>query len=107
MLRLLCVTAHPDDEAGGFGGTLLHYHDLGVETHVLCLTAGTAGSHRGGTQTDAELGEMRRREFAISCSMLKVTHGEVLDYPDGGLERLDFRSVVADLTRRIRQIRPH
>jgi LmbE family N-acetylglucosaminyl deacetylase len=22
MLKLLCITAHPDDEAGGFDGTL-------------------------------------------------------------------------------------
>ena len=32
MLKLLCVTAHPDDEAGAFGGTLLLYHERGVET---------------------------------------------------------------------------
>jgi len=30
----------------------------------------------------------------------------VLDYPDKGLERVDFRTVVADLTARIRNIRP-
>ncbi|HVG91815.1 MAG TPA: PIG-L family deacetylase, partial [Alphaproteobacteria bacterium] len=42
MLRLLCFTAHPDDEAGGFGGTLLRYAERGVETHVICLTPGQA-----------------------------------------------------------------
>jgi LmbE family N-acetylglucosaminyl deacetylase len=31
----------------------------------------------------------------------------VLDYPDGKLDRQDFQTVVADLTRRIREIRPH
>ena len=40
--RLLCITAHPDDEAGGFGGTLLQYAERGVETHVVCLTPGQA-----------------------------------------------------------------
>ena len=105
-MRLLCVTAHPDDEAGGFGGTLQHYAERGVETHVLCLTAGTAATNRGGARDDAELAAMRRREFADACRMLKVTRGEVLDYPDGGLDRLDFVEVVADLTRRVREIRP-
>jgi LmbE family N-acetylglucosaminyl deacetylase len=106
MLRLLCVTAHPDDEAGGFGGTLLACAKRGIETHVLCMTAGQAASNRGSAASDAELMKMRRTEFAEACKILKVTRGEVLDYPDGKLERADFYSTVADLTRRMRVLRP-
>jgi len=107
MLRLLCITAHPDDEAGGFGGTLLHYAQRGVETHVLCLTPGQAATHRGGARSDDELAQMRRREFAASCNMLRVTGGTVLDYPDGKLYQQNFYHTVADLTLRIRHIKPH
>ena len=64
MLRLLCITAHPDDEAGGFGGSLLVCADRGIETHVLCLTPGQAASHRGNSASNDELAAMRRREFA-------------------------------------------
>lgn len=106
MLRLLVVTAHPDDEAANFGGTLLHYQARGVETHVLCLTPGQAASHRGDTKSEAELAERRRAEFADSCRVLRVTHAEVLDYRDGQLPRNDFYDAVADLTTRIRSIRP-
>jgi LmbE family N-acetylglucosaminyl deacetylase len=105
-LRLLCVTAHPDDEAGGFGGSLLLYRSRGTETYVLCLTDGQAATHRGPAKTGAELAEVRRKEFAASCELLKVSQGTVLDYPDGGLAKQDFYAVVGDLTRRIRQIRP-
>ncbi|HEY1271762.1 MAG TPA: PIG-L family deacetylase, partial [Terriglobales bacterium] len=52
MLRLMCITAHPDDEAGAFGGTLRLYRDRGVETCVLCLTPGQAATHRGGVKSD-------------------------------------------------------
>ncbi len=107
MLRLLLVTAHPDDEAGGFGGSLLLYRERGVQTHVLCLTPGQAATHRGGAPDDRELATMRRREFASACELLQVSHGEVLDYPDGGLDRLDFHAVVANLTARVRRIHPH
>ena len=107
MLRLLCVTAHPDDEAGGFGGTLLLYGQRGVQTYIICLTPGTAASHRGVANSSEELAALRRREFAASCRILKATHGEVLDYHDAGLDRVDFYSVVEDLTRRIRELRPH
>jgi LmbE family N-acetylglucosaminyl deacetylase len=107
MPRLLCFTAHPDDEAGGFGGTLLHYAARGVETHVICLTPGQAATHRGGAETDEDLSAARRLEFAESCRLLKVASGTVLDYPDGKLDQQNFLTVVADLTRRVRQIRPH
>src|SRR5437879_460949 len=106
MLRLLCITAHPDDEAGGFGGSLLLYHNRGVETYVLCLTPGQAARHRGNAASGEELAKARRQEFARSCELLKVTHGEVLDYPDAGLDKVDFYGAVGELVRRIRQIRP-
>jgi len=107
MLRLLCVTAHPDDEAGGFGGSLLLSASRGVETHVLCLTPGQAATHRGGARSDEELAAMRREEFQASCRVLKVSQSEVLNYPDARLDRVDFHAAVGELVGRIRQIRPH
>jgi len=107
MLRLLCFTAHPDDEAGSFGGSLLRYAERGVETHVICLTPGQAATHRGIARSAEELSAIRRKEFAAACQLLKVTHAVVLDYPDGALDRQDFFSTVAELTRRVREIRPH
>jgi len=106
LRRLLVVTAHPDDEAGGFGGTLLRCCERGIETYVICLTPGQAASNRGGARSDEELSEMRRGEFARSCEILGVTRGEVLDYRDAALDKTDFLTVVRDLTRRIRELRP-
>ena len=107
MLRLMCVTAHPDDESGAFGGTLALYHDRGVESSVLCLTPGQAGRHRGMAKNDQELAALRRKEFAAACNILKVTRAIVLDYADGQLHRLDLYSVVCEVTRHIRQFQPH
>lgn len=106
MHRMMVVTAHPDDEASSFGGSLRLYHERGVETCVICLTPGQAASYRGGARNDQELGAMRREEFAAACKILKVSRGAVLDYPDGQLHRLDLQRVVSDLTLRIREFRP-
>ena len=106
MLRLLCFTAHPDDEAGSFGGSLLRYSEGGVETHVICLTPGQAATHRGNAKSVEELSAIRRKEFTAACQILKIANGTVLDYPDGALDRQDFFSAVADLTHRVREIRP-
>jgi LmbE family N-acetylglucosaminyl deacetylase len=107
MMRLLGITAHPDDEVGAFGGSLLLYNSRGVETYVICLTPGQAATNRGNAQSDEELAELRRAEFAASCRILRVTRAQILDYPDGALDRMDFHSVVGELTQRIREIKPH
>jgi LmbE family N-acetylglucosaminyl deacetylase len=106
MFRLLCITAHPDDEAGGFGGTLLTCRERGVETSVICLTPGQAASNRGEAKSDQELAEMRRFEFAASCEILKVSCPVILDYPDGQLYRQELNRVVYDLTLHVRRFRP-
>jgi LmbE family N-acetylglucosaminyl deacetylase len=106
MKKLMCVTAHPDDEAWAFGGALLRYRKRGVETQVLCLTRGGAGTYRGTAKSSEEQMQLRAQEFHAACRLLKVTHTELLDYPDGGLARLNFFEVVADLTQRIRAAKP-
>jgi LmbE family N-acetylglucosaminyl deacetylase len=106
MRRMMVVTAHPDDEASSFGGSLRLYRERGVETCIICLTPGQAASYRGSARSDQELGELRREEFAAACKILKVSRGVVLDYPDGQLHRLDMQRVASDLTLRIREFRP-
>ncbi len=107
MMRLLGITSHPDDEAGAFGGSLLLYSSRGVETYVICLTPGQAASNRGIARSDEELAALRRAEFSASCRILHVKEAQILNYRDGGLSRADFYSVVGDLTRRVREIKPH
>ena len=101
MPRLLCITAHPDDEAGGFGGTLALYAERGVEISVVCLTAGTAARNRGDAKTDAELAEMRTRELGDSCRLLGIKQWEVLGYQDGHLAEAPLPEVVGDLVKRV------
>ena len=105
-LKLMCVTAHPDDECFAFGGALALAADAGVETYVVCLTDGQAASARGDAANGAELGRMRRAEFAASCKVLGVTHHELLDCDDGRLEFVDFSRMAGRLVERMRRFRP-
>lgn len=104
--RLLCVTAHPDDESGAFGGALLMSHRDGVETSLLCLTDGQAAHYRGGVEDNIRLGEQRRAELAAACEILGVTQHEVLHYPDGELAHQNFYALSGDIVARIRALRP-
>lgn len=105
--RLMCITAHPDDESGAFGGALLMAHAQGVETSVICLTEGAAGSFRGEGVSDEELARMRRAELEAASKVLCVTHTEILHYPDGALDQQNFSELVTALVAGIRRYRPH
>jgi len=107
MLKLLCVTAHPDDEAGCFGGILSKYSEAGVECSVICLTGGERAANRAGVVEDEALKAVRRKEFADSCHHLGVNRCEVWDYADGALDRADFFEVTGRLVHSIRSFRPH
>lgn len=104
--RLLVVTAHPDDESGGFGGALLLAHRAGAETHLLCFTDGQAAHFRGSAGDDAELARMRRAELDAACGVLGLTGCEVLHYPDGALPEQNFLELVGVVVERIRRRRP-
>lgn len=105
-LKLLCVTAHPDDECFAFGGALMLAAEAGVETTVICFTDGQAATNRGDSTSAEHLGEMRREEFAASCKILGVTNCELLDYQDAQLEFADFSATTARLVERIRRDKP-
>ena len=106
-----CVTAHPDDECFGFGGALMLAHEAGFETSVICFTDGQAATNRGVAASNAELGRMRREEFAASCRILDVTRYELLDYQDAQLEFADFfkdrRHATRQKDARMRQWKPN
>ena len=106
-LRLMCITAHPDDESAAFGGALLMAHQRGADTTVICLTEGRAASNRGDTRSDDELAAARLQELAESCSILGVTRYEVWQYPDGALIQANLFEMTTRLVERMRQLRPH
>lgn len=105
-LKLMCVIAHPDDECFGFGGALALAADRGIETYVVCLTDGQAGSYRGDATSGEELGKLRRQEFAAACKLLGITRHELLDYHDGKLVHVDFSKAAGHLVERMRQFQP-
>lgn len=104
--RLLCFTAHPDDESGAFGGALLLAHQQNIETTLICLTAGQNAHFRAGADSDEDLARLRRKELADACQVLGVTRHQVLDYTDGHLAHENFHAIVGTLVAHIRRWRP-
>ena len=75
---ILAIAAHRDDVEQTCGGTLLVQQSLGWRTGILDLTQGESGTR--GTAED------RAREAAEAARILRVSHREALDLPDGNVE---------------------
>ncbi len=106
MTTFLCVTAHPDDEAGNFGGAILKYHALGKATALVCLTGGGAARNRGGAQSDEELIRMRTAELGRACELLNVANWQVWDLPDSAVRKAPFYETAGRLVKVMRELRP-
>jgi len=84
--RILVVTAHPDDETFGMGGTIAKYIAEGNQVTVICATKGEVG------EADAELlaqypsmAALREAEMDCAMQVLGVTDVHFLGYRDSGM----------------------
>lgn len=90
-MRILVVTAHPDDVDFGSGGSIATWTNEGHEVVYCLVTDGQAGGSDN-TITRDEMAVIRRREQTAAAKIVGVTELHFLGFPDG--------AVVADLNLR-------
>lgn len=111
--RLMVVTAHPDDEALGFGGVLARYASEGAEIVLVTATRGERGRYFGHGVDSAEhpgpaaLSGIRERELRASAAALGIRHVTLLGYQDSQLDHVTVNDGVTTLVGHIRHARPH
>lgn len=95
QVDVLAIAAHRDDVEQTCGGTLMVMQALGWRTGILDLTRGESGTR--GTAED------REHEAEQAARILKVSHRQALDLPDGNVENtLQNRLKVAGVLRALR-----
>lgn len=95
MVDVLAIAAHRDDVEQTCGGTLMVQQAMGWTTGILDLTRGESGTRGTAAEREAEANEAAR--------ILKVSHREALDLPDGSVQNtLENRLKVAAVLRRLR-----
>jgi LmbE family N-acetylglucosaminyl deacetylase len=111
-LRLMVVTAHPDDETLGFGGVLARYASEGIETFLVTATRGERGRYLGHAVGSPEhpgpgaLSKIREQELREAAAALGISRATLLDYGDQELDRSNVDDAVTALVREIRKARP-
>ena len=92
---ILAIAAHRDDVEQTCGGTLLVQQALGATTAILDLTQGESGTRGSASE--------RLAEANAAADILRVSHREALDLPDGNVQNtLENRLKIAAVIRRLR-----
>lgn len=96
LVDILAIAAHRDDVEQTCGGTLLKMRSLGLETGILDLTQGEAGTRGSAEERAAEAEEAAR--------ILGVRRRLALDIPDGRVENTYENRL--KIVRVLRELRP-
>jgi LmbE family N-acetylglucosaminyl deacetylase len=100
-LRLMVVTAHPDDAEIFMWGSLCAWQREGATIQLLVATSGEAGARPG--QAIANLGQCREQE-AVTASVALEIKPDFLRFPDGALS--ESPGLVKALENRIKAFNP-
>lgn len=91
------IFAHPDDEAFGPSGALLHETQSGNDLHLIVLTDGSAGTNPDNL---LDLGQVRFEEWEKAGSLLGAKSMHLLGYEDNYLNN----QVLIEATEKITQL---
>jgi LmbE family N-acetylglucosaminyl deacetylase len=106
-LRLMCVLAHPDDESLGAGGALANSAAEGVATFLVTATRGERGRFGDRHESPEVVGPAREAELLAAANELGLREVRFLDYPDGGLDRVDKAEAIEKIAGHLRRVKPH
>ncbi|HAA95556.1 MAG: hypothetical protein FI717_10105 [SAR202 cluster bacterium] len=85
-LSVLCLFAHPDDEAFGSGGTIAELVQNGHRVTMVCATNGDVGEISDPTlATPENLWQVRQGELCSAMDVIGVADVRFLNYRDSGM----------------------
>lgn len=102
MKNLVCVFAHPDDEAFGPGGTIAKLSKK-YNIYLLCATKGEAGQNATGRGSIAKI---REQELLNSANVLGIKKVYFLGFKDGTLSNNIYHKLAAKIRSHLVKLKP-
>lgn len=103
MKSLVCVFAHPDDEAFGPGGTIAKLAKNN-NVYILCATKGEAG--KNALKERKKLREIRADELKRSAKILGVKNVYFLGFEDGTLNNNQYHELAKKIKSKLVNLKP-
>jgi N-acetylglucosamine malate deacetylase 2 len=102
MKNLVCVFAHPDDEAFGPGGTIAKLSKE-FNVYLLCATKGDAGQN---SFEKGSVGKIREKELLNSAKILGVKKVYFLGFKDGSLSNNLYHKLAEKVQQKLKELKP-
>ena len=100
-MRILVLSAHPDDETFGMGGTIKKYSDQGAEIDIFVISDGASAQY-----SDKKMIDVRRESCINAGKILGVKNFDFLDFPDGKLDSISTLEITQKIEKKISSIKP-
>lgn len=104
MKPIVCVFAHPDDEAFGPGGTIAKLAKT-RDVYLICATKGEEGKHKG-AKGGRDLGKIRADELLRSAKLLGIKKVFLLGFRDGTLSNNLYHKLSRKIEAVLKRLKP-
>lgn len=101
--NLVCIFAHPDDEAFGPAGTIYKFSQK-YNVYILCATQGEAGINS--SPKKKEIAQIRKSELLKSAKILGVKKVYFLGFTDGTLSNSLYHDLAGKIEKYLRKLKP-
>lgn len=101
---VVCVFAHPDDEAFGPSGTIYKLSQT-YDVYILCATKGQAGQDSR-SETSTSLTHERAKELQASARLLGVKKVYFLGFIDGTLSNNLYHKLATKIETHVKTLKP-
>ena len=99
--NILCVAAHPDDEALGVGGTLIKHVSYGDSVNIVILSKGEDAKISSQDKNAKRLENAKNWSKIAGANLYKV-----FDFPDQQLDKIPQLRIVRNLEKIIEKLKP-
>lgn len=118
-MKILVISAHPDDEVLGAGGTILKHAQSGDEVKIIIMATGIMARRKSGLKNDtnysptnSELSKMKKeiqllkKDAKRAAKTLNVSNISFYDLPDNEMDSIPLLKVVKIIENEIKNEKP-